>query len=294
MVLLFGFRNKILHYFSGEQAEAPKSTVSEPHKQKPIIPSAHQVQTAPSPTQPSQMPMDQSAQQPTAPPSPQAQQQTIMTEESVKMIVKDFILNNPEVIMESLTKLEKKTNEQRTKQSQEYLNKSGPAMSKGKPFIGNKNGTIRIVEFFDYRCIHCNKVYPKLIRLTKAYPNLKIALIPLPFMGVASTKATRFSLAVNHLYPNKFRAFHSDLIKAKTINDKFIFKLIKKHKLDKNKLIAVAGSDKIDRIIKENLKLAQKSGVQGVPSFVINGEFIPGAASYDEFKKKIDMIKASS
>ena len=49
------------------------------------------------------------------------------------------------------------------------------------------------------------------------------------------------------MHPNKFSAFHSDLIKAKSINDEFIFSLISKHGLDKNKLIEVA--EKSDAII---------------------------------------------
>ena len=128
----------------------------------------------------------------------------------------------------------------------------------------------------------------------QAYPNLRITLVPLPFMGSDSSKAVKYSLAVSKLYPNKFAAFHSDLIMAQAINDQFISKLITKYGFDKNKLTETVNSDAISNLIKEDVKLAQKSGVQGVPSFVINGEFIPGAASYEEFKNKIDaMIKSS-
>jgi len=293
VILFFGIKDTIVEYFSGE--EKTKAPVASPQAQDTpsIVPSNH--------TQALDSPSIKQQNNSVEPQQQQAPANT-MTEDRVKEIVKSFILDNPEVIMESLTKFQKKAQEEQAKQqakqqrqAKEFLNKSSGTISTGKPFLGNKDGTLNIVEFFDYQCIHCNKVSPKLVRLTRAYPNLRIALVPLPFMGAASTKAAKFSLAVNSLHPNKFSAFHSDLIKAKSINDEFIFSLISKHGLDKNKLIAAVNSDKIDALLKENLKLAQKSGVRGVPSFVINGEFIPGAASYKDFKKKIDlMIKVSN
>ncbi|NRA73176.1 MAG: DsbA family protein [Rickettsiales bacterium] len=271
-VVLFGVRGKFLRYFSGEsKTKAPKvvrNKLPSPTP-SPVVPAATKAQDKPA----------------------QIIQQKSLTEDDVKNITKDFILNNPEVIMESVARLEKKASEEKAKKSEEFLSKSGGSLTEGKPFIGNKNGTSNIIEFFDYKCIHCHKVYPQLVKLINEYPNLKISLVPLPFMGADSTKATRFSLAVNNLYPDKFYAFHSDLIKSNSINEGTIFTLISKYNLDKDKLVQEANSKRVDDLIKENLNLAQKSGVQGVPSFVINGKFISGAMSYEKFKELIDQSK---
>ena len=296
-IVVLGARHTILGWFSGgKKVEAPKSVVSklnDPVKdtelQQNIMPTQQDVVSpsqAVDPTQQGVVVPPQAVQLPSAPVN-------TMTEEGVKGIVKNFILNNPELIIESLTKFEQKANEQKTQQSKEYLNKSGDTLSKGKPFMGNRNGKINIVEFFDYQCGHCKRSHSDLVKLTQAYPNLKISLVQLPFMGPSSAKAVKFSLAVNNLYPDKFHAFHADLIQSDSINDEVIFKLIGQHGLDKNKLIEEANSDKIESIIRKNLELAQLSGVRGVPSFVINGEFIPGAANYRAFKEKIDLIQVS-
>jgi protein-disulfide isomerase len=285
VILFFGAKNKILEYFSGEHNT--KAPVVSDSKKDSIFPSLHTKKL-------NESNVPESMHQSNAQQSDPVNQTSSMSEDDIKKTVKDFILNNPEIIMESLTKFERKTNEQKAQKTKEYLSKSSTTISKGRPFLGNKDGTLNIVEFFDYRCVHCNKVYPKLVKLMQAYPNLRITLVPLPFMGSDSSKAVKYSLAVSKLYPNKFAAFHSDLIMAQAINDQFISKLITKYGFDKNKLTETINSDAISNLIKEDVTLAQKSGVQGVPSFVINGEFIPGAASYEEFKNKIDaMIKSS-
>jgi protein-disulfide isomerase len=220
-----------------------------------------------------------------------------ITEERIKEIVKEFILNNPEVIMESLTSLEKKeaaTNLEKKETVEkeaapkEELSKTRGTMPMGKPFIGNQNGTLNIIEFFDYRCIHCSKVYPTLTKLIRDYPDLKITLVSLPFMGQESAISAKYSFAVSSLYPDKFPDFHADLLTAQSLDNPSIAKLMDKYSIDKEKVIQLVNSTKTDDFLKENLQLAKKSEVQGVPSFLINGEFLPGAASYEEFKKRID------
>jgi protein-disulfide isomerase len=279
VILFFGAKSKIMDYFS------------EPHKLAVPVIEAPAIDTpamGPTPTDTMNPPAAESMPAPNMQGMPSG-----MTEDQIKDVVKNYILNNPEVIMDSLTKLQKKSEEQQAQASKDYIHKSGGTMAQGKPFVGNKDGTMNIVEFFDYQCVHCKLVYPDLVKLMQAYPNLKISLVQLPFMGPDSAKAVKFSMAVNNLYPDKFNDFHSDLLKANTINEQFIFDLVTKYGMNKDNLIKESNSDSVTKMINENLDLAQKSGVRGVPSFIINGEFIPGAPSYDDLKMKIDAIKTA-
>lgn len=212
-----------------------------------------------------------------------------MNLDAAKDAMKDFIMNNPDVIVASLTKYQQKMNDQRMQASKDYIAKNADKMSAGKPFLGNANGNLVITEFFDYKCGYCKKVHSDLMRLVKEYPNLKISLIELPFFGPASSKAVKFSLAVNALYPEKFSDFHAALMNATSLDDDAIFALIAQNGMDKAKLVDKANSDEVDAMIKENVQQATNSAVQGVPSFVIGGEFVSGS-SYDDLKKKIDAI----
>lgn len=286
VILFFGAKSKIMDYFS------------EPHKLE-----AAEINTPPMNPQPAGTTNSQPADSTSAMvkdgamPSQSATNMQAasnsMTDDQVKDIVKNYILNNPEIIMESLTKLQKKAEEQQVQASKEYISKSGDTISQGRPFIGNKAGTMNIVEFFDYQCVHCKLVYPDLMKLIQAYPDLKISLVQLPFMGQDSANAVKFSMAVNNLYPDKFYDFHSDLLKADQLNEQVIFSLIQKYAMNKDDLIKESNSDAVTKAITANLELAQKSGVRGVPSFIINGEFVPGAPSYDDLKMKIDAMRGA-
>ena len=213
-----------------------------------------------------------------------------MTPNAVKDIVKDFIMSNPDVIITSLTKFQQKAAEQRAQESKDYISKNSDAIIASKPYIGNAKGDIIITEFFDYKCAYCKKIYADLVKLIKDYPNLKIALVELPFFGPSSIKAVKFSLAVNALYPDKFYDFHSNLINADSIDDNTIYAFIAQYGMDKAALLEKVNSDEIDNAIKENMRQATSAGVQGVPSFIIGGEFTTGTPSYDDLKKKIDAL----
>src|SRR5918996_2991100 len=76
--------------------------------------------------------------------------------------VRDYLLKNPEVIMEALQILQERQraaqaeNLKRTiaERSAEILN--DPAA----PVGGNPSGDITLVEFFDYNCPYCRRVAP--------------------------------------------------------------------------------------------------------------------------------------
>ena len=324
VVIFFGMKNVIWKYFSGETKEAAPKVMESPEldNSKPTPTSSNQLigdeQDSVKPSKINQQveidqkdmnadsnpPSNEKASMKSSEVNPQVaieQKDVSMNKETksidqdtVKAIVKDFIKKNPKVIADSLIEFEKQNMEKEAKESQKYLSENSNAIFKDKPFLGNKDGTISMVEFFDYRCVYCHKVYPTLVKLMQEYTDLKITLIPLTFMGDVSVQAAKFSLAVFSLYPNKFYDFHSDLINSDSINEKVIFDLIEKHKFNKNKLVEEANSDRINNIIRDNLEIAQKSRVQGVPSFIINGEFVSGAMQYNNFKQLIDKSKSTN
>lgn len=304
LLVVVGGRHKIASLFSsGTDLKAPIVTPAKPIQ--PVKPDAPDAVTAPdstastaanstevASTQPVASTQAATSTQPSASAQPSTSTQptaAAMNTDAVKDAVKDFILNNPDVIVASLTKYQQKINDQRAQASKDYMAKNIDKLNAGKPYLGNAKGDLVITEFFDYKCGYCKKVHPDLMRLVKEYPNLKISLIELPFFGPASSKAVKFSLAVNALYPEKFSDFHAGLMNAASLDDEAIFALIAQNGMDKAKLVEKANSDEIDAMIKENVQQATNGGVQGVPSFVIGGDFISGS-TYDDLKKKIDAI----
>ena len=87
--------------------------------------------------------------------------------EEVKNLIKSFIRNNPELIVESVQKMREKSQNQISNSNKKNIKKYKKLIfyDPQTPIIGNPNGDITIVEFFDYNCGYCKsslKVIKKL------------------------------------------------------------------------------------------------------------------------------------
>ena len=82
------------------------------------------------------------------------------------------------------------------------------------PSIGNPQGDITIVEYFDYQCPYCKKVAPELVRIAKEDGKLRIVMKDWPIFGGASQYAAKMVLAAK--YQNKYHEAHAALIGART------------------------------------------------------------------------------
>ncbi len=57
--------------------------------------------------------------------------------------------------------------------------------------VGNPNGKVTIVEFYDYNCGFCKRAIDDMQALTKADPDLRFVLKEFPILGPDSQKAQR-------------------------------------------------------------------------------------------------------
>jgi protein-disulfide isomerase len=82
--------------------------------------------------------------------------------------------------------------------------------------IGNPNGKITLVEFFDYNCGYCKRALNDLARLLKDNPDLRVVLRDLPILAPSSVEAARIANAANNqLKGAKFWEFHQKLARSR-------------------------------------------------------------------------------
>ena len=76
-----------------------------------------------------------------------------------KETIRDFILNNPEIILQSLKRYEEKINIEQDNALRKIIeNDLVKLVADGSNYIGgNPSGTITMFEFLDYRCGYCRK-----------------------------------------------------------------------------------------------------------------------------------------
>src|SRR5262245_33755524 len=210
-------------------------------------------------------------------------------EKRVKELVKEYILANPEIILEAVQTLRRKQEEAQKKAADEALKtKRGELQgATDLPVAGNAKGDVTIVEFMDYRCGYCKAVQPVMDEVMRADGKIRLVLKEFPILGPASKTASMAAIAANK--QGKYLAFHNALMAyPNNLTDEVIFALARQVGLDLVKLKEDMKSPEVQALIDKTNKLAQDLGINGTPGFIIGDQIIPGAISPDEMKKKID------
>ena len=133
-------------------------------------------------------------------------------EKAVRDLVKEYLLKNPEIIVEALQDLRRRQQLAKEKQAREALVKRRDELLRDKdtPVGGNPKGDVTIVEFFDYQCGYCKRVMQTVIDSTKADGNVRVVFKEFPILGETSLVAAQAALASHK--QGKYEAFHFALM----------------------------------------------------------------------------------
>lgn len=218
-------------------------------------------------------------------PEAQAQGSVQMDRDQIKDVVREYIMENPQVIIESVEKMQmdkmKQADEKRGATIQE--NKAALLENPSDPKAGNLKGKNYIVEFFDYSCGYCKRMLSVKERILKENKDVKIIFKELPVLGEFSETAAKYSLAVYKTQPDKYMSFHTEMLKYNgPRTTEAIESVIEKVGLDKEKITQAIKDPNIQKTLSDNRELAMSLGVMGSPAYIINDAFNPGAMDYNE------------
>ncbi len=210
-----------------------------------------------------------------------------INESEIREIIEDYILKNPEIIIESLEKFTVNQKEKEKENFIKILNDFYDSKAfKNLPRIGNFKSEKIIVEFVDYNCGYCKKTLPTISKLIKNFKNVQIVFVDYPILSESSEIAARASLAANE--QDVYFEYHSILLNhTKPINDNYLYKVAKDLNLDIEKFKRDMGSVKIKNNIIENIKFANSLKIRGTPTFIVGDQILPGAYDYDKLKEVI-------
>ncbi len=217
-----------------------------------------------------------------------------MDNAKVEAIIDDFIKRNPEAIIKTVEahySSKAEAEKRKVKEKITSLNKeleNNPA----DPVSGSPNPKVKIVEFFDYSCGYCRKMWDTKNKLMMQNPDLQFVFKELPILNDWSTLASQAALAVNILDSSKYLDFQGLLLTFDgDKNEASIMSLAAKLGIDQTKLKDAIHDPKVAEIIESNKSLSNELGIQGTPSYVVGDQLIPGALNYDGFQKLIDGIR---
>ena len=217
------------------------------------------------------------------------------SKEEIEAIVKNYIIDNPDVLVTSLENMHKKKVMETTEKANKYLenNRNKIETSGNPPILGNKNGDISIVVFYDYNCAFCKKANTKTNNIISSDPGVKIILRPIPILGGTSLYAAKTSLALQKISEEKFPAIHNDMMQMQVLDETSIKKLMEKYNIDYSIVENEINSYATKQLIAKNYDLARSLNISGAPFYIINGIFVPGFIPEDKFKQIILQIRAS-
>ena len=156
------------------------------------------------------------------------------------------------------------------------------------PVIGNPNGDISIVEWFDYNCPYCRKIDPELRQVVQDDGNVRLVLKDWPILGEVSRLSARLVLAAK--YQDKFLPAHEALIGVSSrLTEPRVRELlagagVEMDRLDKD---LAANAKAIDALLVRNNDQALAFEFRGTPSFIVGKYRVPGVLSMAEFERVI-------
>ncbi|MDG2003316.1 MAG: DsbA family protein [Novosphingobium sp.] len=203
---------------------------------------------------------------------------------AIETVVRDYLLENPEVIPEAMDALQRKENAKQLAGISDEVHAPFPGA-----VLGNPNGSVTLVEFSDFACGYCRKSVADIEALIASNSDLRIVIRELPILSEQSVQAARMALAAAE--QGKYLQFHKAMFAAGQPGPKTIETAARRAGLDMGKARATANSPRVQQELDTNLAIARQLGFNGTPSWVAGDQLIAGAVGSDELAEAIKDIR---
>ena len=213
--------------------------------------------------------------------------------EGIEQIVRDYLLAHPEVLIQSLTEFQQrqKVAEKQRQQQTVLASRAALGQDPDSPVMGNPDGDVTIVEFFDYKCPYCKRVAGTVKDVVAADGKIRLVMKEFPILGPQSIKAARAALAVAR--QGKYEEFHWALMtKPGDMSDPHIRRIARSVGVDVDRMMADMESPEIQAMIQRNQDLAQTLRITGTPAFVIGDALVPGVIDRKTFERLVAQARA--
>lgn len=214
----------------------------------------------------------------------------------IEKIIKNYLVSHPEVLEEAMAELTKRQAAAEAQKHEASVAQNAEAIfnSPRQVVLGNKEGDVTFVEFFDYNCGYCKRAMDDMLTLMKSDPKLKVVLKEFPVLSQGSVEAAQVAVAVRMQDPSgkKYLDFHQKLLGGRGAADKArALQAAKEAGLDTARIEKDINSPEVRATIEENFKLAEAMGMNGTPSYVIGKQIVVGAVGVEGLREKIGIAR---
>jgi protein-disulfide isomerase len=217
-----------------------------------------------------------------------------LSEARVKELIAEYIKENPKAIIESLQNFQVQEEVKRIEEQAGAVRELGKEFDDPKkyPTVGNKNGDVRVVEFYDYNCPACKMMFKSIDQLLEEDKNVKVVFVEFPIFGPTSDAIAKIALAVHKLYDDKYYAFHKKLMTNEgKIGVSDVLNIASELGMDSAKLEAEYKKDEYNKIIDDHKTLARNLQIQGTPAVIVGDRMTNSALPLERLKNEVDIVR---
>lgn len=209
--------------------------------------------------------------------------------------VREYILENPELIIEAVNLLEQQQAAAESMQDDELVTANlDELQNDGYSWVGgNPDGDITLVEFMDYRCGYCRRAAPEVEQLMAEDGNIRLVVKEFPILGEASMLSSRFAVATRMVAGDKaYKQVHDALIGfTGEPNEVSLRRLSEGLGLNADAIMDKMDDEEITYELAQTRALAQRMKISGTPTFVLQNELLRGYLPADQMSIIIEEIR---
>jgi protein-disulfide isomerase len=217
----------------------------------------------------------------------------------LQSIIREYLVQHPEVLQEAMAELEKRQVAAEAEKTKAAVKNNAQTLfdSSRQVVVGNAQGDVTLVEFFDYNCGYCKRALTDLTDLMKDDSKLRVVLKEFPVLGPSSQEAAQVAIAarMQDKSGKKYFDFHQRLLSGRGQADRArALAAAKEAGFDMAKLERDMASPEVKATIEENMKLAEQLGLNGTPSYVVGSDVVVGAVGLEALKGKVKAARCTT
>lgn len=211
-------------------------------------------------------------------------------QDALQALILQTIRENPEVLIEAIESYAARQQADAEAEKKEKVTRAIKFLrsDENAGIMGNADGEVLIVEFYDYNCPYCRRATPILSDLIDENPELRIVMREWPILGPDSEFAARASLAA--LKQGRFAVFHEALMDKPRANAATVRQAAEEASLDYDRLQQDMNAPEVDSHLKVSRAIAEQLGIKGTPTFLIGDTLIPGLLGRADLQALISQV----
>jgi protein-disulfide isomerase len=225
---------------------------------------------------------------------PASAEMTAAQKTEFETLIRDYLLDHPEILTEMSQKLEIQQKEAEDKARVLALKANADLVfrSAADPSVGSDKPDVTVVEFIDYNCGWCKKSVNELNALLETDKQVKVVFKEFPIFGEGSEYAAKAVMAANK--QGKYWEMHQALFAQETrVDAAVVDEVAKSIGVDVAKMKTDMADASIQSTIDTTRELARALLINGTPAFIVDEKLIPGYVPSAQLAETIQSVRTN-